>query len=203
MFERYTERARRALFFSRAEVAEHGGTSIEPEHILLGLLRDPRGMISRVCTERKVSALALQEAIGQQVTRGDNRVPTSVEIPFSDATKRVLHYAADEADGLAHGHIGTEHLLLAVLREDRSAAAATLRSHGIKLVETRETIVNLLRETPAPAGGASVVTGERVTLVLRLGEDLEQLASDLAIARERLRRIATALEALGRDMKRE
>jgi ATP-dependent Clp protease ATP-binding subunit ClpC len=202
MFERYTEAARRALFFARYEVTQLGGMTIEPEHLLLGLLRKPQGLIGRIFDVGRVSPSALQLAIEEQVTRGE-RVSTSVEIPFSEATKRVLAFAAEEADRVLHSHIGTEHLLLGVLREERSTAAATLGVHGITLAETRETIVGLLRETPAPAGGPSIASGERVELVRRLGADLEQLASDLDIARERLRRIAAALETLGRDMTSE
>jgi len=203
MFERYTERARRALFFARFEVTQLGGISIEPEHLLLGLLREPRGMIGRIFAERKVSALALQQAIEEQVTRGGEKTPTSIEIPFSAETMRALQFAAEEADRLLHRHIGTEHLLLGLLREERSRAAKTLSAHGITLAETRETVVGLLRETPPPAGGPSIASGERVALVRRLGADLEQLASDLAIARERLRHIAALLETLGGDMSNE
>ena len=98
MFERYSESARRALFFARFEVTQHGGLSIEPEHLLLGLLRDPRGLVGRIFADCKASALGLQHAIEEQVTTSGERTPTSVEIPFSRATQRVLSFAAEESD---------------------------------------------------------------------------------------------------------
>jgi ATP-dependent Clp protease ATP-binding subunit ClpC len=202
MFERYTDAARRALFFARYEVTQRGGMTIEPEHLLLGLLREPKGLIGQIFDVGRVSPSALQLAIEEQVTRGE-RVSTSVEIPFSEAVKRVLQFAAEEADRLVHSYIGTEHLLLGILREERSTAAAELGTYGITLDKTREAIVSLLHRNPAPVGGESTATEERAELVRRLGADLEQLASDLDIARERLRRIAAGLEALGRDMTSE
>ena len=199
MFERYTEAARRALFFARYEVSQRGGTSIEPEHLLLGLLREPKGLIGRIFDERRVLPSEVQLELEEQLTRGD-RLSTSVEIPFSSATQRVLAYAAGEADRLLHRHIGTEHLLLGVLREERSAAAKELATHGITLEKARDGIVSLMHRKPAPSIEVSVVaTEERAELVRQLGADLDRLAADVAGARERLQRIATALEALRRD----
>jgi ATP-dependent Clp protease ATP-binding subunit ClpC len=218
MFERYNEAARRSLFFARYEVSQRGGITIEPEHLLLGLLRKPHGLIGRIFAERTVSPSELQMAIDEQVTRGERTTPTSIEIPFSPETQRALGYAAEEADRLLHSSIGTEHLLLGVLREERSPAVLTLNAHGITLLDTRDAIVRLLREPAAPTAGESaapdqraeqvirlelgVAPAERAELVRRLAIDVDRMASDLEGARERLRRIAAALEALGRDLPR-
>ena len=202
MFERYDEAARRALFFARYEVSQRGGTSIEPEHLLLGLLREPKGLVGRILDERRVLPSQLQLELEEQLTRGE-RLATSVEIPFSSATQRVLGYTVEEADRLLHRHIGTEHLLLGLLRDEHSTAAKELGTYGITLDKTREDIVSLLQRKPAQSIELSVVAAEdRVELVKRLGADLDQLTSDLATARERLQRITATLEALRRDLPR-
>ena len=202
MFERYTERARRALFFARFEVTQHGGLSIEPEHLLLGLLRDPRGLVGRIFAECKASAFGLQHAIEEQVTTSGERTPTSVEIPFSRAMHRVLGFAAEEADRLRHGHIGTEHLLLGVLREERSTAASVLNAHGVRLEGTREAVVRLLRDPSAAPYARErplvVEASEHAASIRRLVQELEQLAADREKARELARQIDGSLDALMR-----
>src|ERR671919_4192 len=122
MFERYTERARRVLFFARYEASQLGSISIETEHLLLGLIREGKGLTSRIFARSHLSLESIRKEIeGRTVFR--EKVSTSVEIPFSAETKRVLQFAAEEADRLLHNYIGTEHLLLGILREERSVAA--------------------------------------------------------------------------------
>ncbi|HVQ12325.1 MAG TPA: Clp protease N-terminal domain-containing protein, partial [Vicinamibacterales bacterium] len=95
--------------------------SIETEHLLLGLIREPKGHARRL-----LFTLPLNEIRREfESSRTAEKIPTSVEIPFSAETIRVLHHACDEADGLTHRHIGTEHLLLGLLREPESRAGAT------------------------------------------------------------------------------
>src|SRR5512145_1164357 len=145
MFERYTERARRVLFFARYEATQLGSTSIETEHLLLGLIREGKGLTSRIFARSHLSLESIRKEIeGPTVFR--EKVSTSVEIPFSAETKRVLQFAAEEADRLLHNYIGTEHLLLGILREERSVAAAILMEKGMKLNGVREDIVALLNE---------------------------------------------------------
>ena len=111
MFERYTERARRVLFFARYEASQLGSVSIETEHLLLGLIREGKGLTSRIFARSHLSLENIRKEIeGRTVFR--EKVSTSVEIPFSVETKRVLEFAAEEADRLLHNYIGTEHLLL-------------------------------------------------------------------------------------------
>ncbi|MGE5835863.1 MAG: ATP-dependent Clp protease ATP-binding subunit [Acidobacteriota bacterium] len=150
MFERYTERARRVLFFARYEATQLGSTSIETEHLLLGLIREGKGLTSRIFARSHLSLESIRKEIeGRTIFR--EKVSTSVEIPFSAETKRVLQFAAEEADRLLHTYIGTEHLLLGILREERSVAASILYEKGMRLASVREDIVQLLNEKTAPA----------------------------------------------------
>jgi len=150
MFERYTERARRVLFFARYEATQLGSTSIETEHLLLGLIREGKGLTSRIFARSHLSLESIRKEIeGRTVFR--EKVSTSVDIPFSGETKRVLQFAAEEADRLLHTYIGTEHLLLGILREERSVAASLLYEKGMRLASVREDIVQLLNEKTAPA----------------------------------------------------
>ena len=145
MFERYTERARRVLFFARYEASQLGSISIETEHLMLGLIREGKGLTSRIFARSHLSLESIRKEIeGRTVSR--EKVSTSVEIPFSTETKRVLQHAAEEADRLLHNYIGTEHLLLGILREERSAAASLLSEKGMRLNTAREDIVQLLNE---------------------------------------------------------
>ena len=145
MFERYTERARRVLFFARYEASQLGSISIETEHLLLGLIREGKGLTSRIFARSHLSLESIRKEIeGRTVFR--EKVSTSVEIPFSAETKRVLQFAAEEADRLLHNYIGTEHLLLGILREERSVAATILMEKGMRLNTVREDIVALLNE---------------------------------------------------------
>ena len=145
MFERYTERARRVLFFARYEASQLGSISIETEHLLLGLIREGKGLTSRIFARSHLSLENIRKEIeGRTVFR--EKVSTSVEIPFSAETKRVLSCAAEEADRLLHNYIGTEHLLLGILREERSVAASILMEKGMRLHTVREDIVQLLNE---------------------------------------------------------
>jgi len=149
MFERYCEAARRTLFFARYETSQRGGVAIETEHLLLGLLREDKGLTRTIFTRAQ---LTYEDVYKEIDARGaGERVSTSVEIPFSAETKRVLQYASEEADLLHHAHVGTEHLLLGVLREERSVAASILRRHGLTLERARESIGPLLNERVKPS----------------------------------------------------
>jgi uncharacterized protein (TIGR03435 family) len=156
MFERFTERARRVLFFARYEASELGSASIETEHLLLGLIREDKGVTTRLFAD---AGIALDDIRGEVLRRVPERpkISTSVEIPFGAATMHVLQLAAEEADGLSHDYIGTEHLLLGLLREQGSLAADVLTSRGLQLDSVRERTVELLSDGerlghPGPPG---------------------------------------------------
>jgi uncharacterized protein (TIGR02246 family) len=136
MFERYTERARRTIFFARYEASQYGSAYIETEHLLLGLLREDNAVTKKFLSERG-GAQAIREEIEAQIKRGE-RISTSVEIPLSTECKHVLIKAAEEASRLGHKHIGTEHLLLGMLCEEDCLAARLLRQRGLKADWLRE-----------------------------------------------------------------
>jgi ATP-dependent Clp protease ATP-binding subunit ClpC len=125
MFERDTERARRALFWARYEVSTVGGMALEPEHLLLGLLREGKGLTSQLFIRARVRFESVRRQIRMRMSEGE-KVPVSVEIPFSQGVQRILQSAAAEAERLGHNYIGTEHLLLGVLREANTVAAHAL-----------------------------------------------------------------------------
>lgn len=135
MFERYTERARRVIFMARIEASQFGSRTIEPEHMLLGLLREDPNFINRFKGEGSVQAIRDELAGGLPVLE---RTDMAKDLPLSAESKWILAHAAEEAERLNHRHIGTEHLLLAMLRIEKSAAAQTLRNHGIQLEAARE-----------------------------------------------------------------
>ena len=149
MFERFTEQARRVLFFSRYEASQLGSSVIDTEHLLLGLIHEPKGLIVRLFADAGIALDELREEVPRRVGVG-SKVSTSVEIPFSAAVKRALQYADEEAGGLRHGYIGTEHLLLGLLREQHSIAADVLMSRGLRIGAVREQIVELLRRGEQP-----------------------------------------------------
>src|SRR5437764_7927645 len=139
MFERYTEKARRVIFFARYEASQFGAPAIEPEHLLLGLMREDKTLTSRFFPRASVTIEAIRKEIeGRTLLR--EKISTSVELPLAPETKRVLAYAHEESDRLQHRHIGTEHLLLGLLREDRSMAAELLYERGLRLNAVRDEI---------------------------------------------------------------
>ena len=148
MFERYTEPARRALFFARYEATQLGSDVIAPEHLLLGVVRESSDTAGRILSEAGLTLETLRDEItrGQSATRS---VPASVEIAFNSAAKRVLTSAAEEADRLLHADIGPEHLLLGILGEEQSAAARVLTGHGLSLPAVRDRIVQLRSDHPS------------------------------------------------------
>src|SRR5262249_53827349 len=115
MFERYTERARRVIFFGRYEASQFGSHTIETEHLLLGLIREDKNLTNRFVAQSS-AAEGIRAAVEQRSTIHE-KVSTSIDLPLSNECKRILAYAAEEASALQHRHIGTEHLLLGILRE--------------------------------------------------------------------------------------
>ena len=144
MFERYTEKARRVIFFARYEASQFGSPYIESEHLLLGILREDKAL-----SRRFFRLDAPEEPIRKQIeghTTIREKVSTSVDLPLSNECKRVLAYAAEEAERLSHGHIGTEHLLLGLLREEKCFAAEILEERGLRLPAIREELQRMAHE---------------------------------------------------------
>jgi uncharacterized protein (TIGR03435 family) len=148
MFERYTERARRVFFFARYEAGVAGSLTVEPEHLLLALIRDGKGLSARVFERARVSPDEVRSAIESRTTRREE-TSSGDDLPLSASTKQVLEFAAQESDRLLHNYVGTEHLLLGVFREERSLAASILSEHGLQINQVRDEIVMLLCAPPA------------------------------------------------------
>src|ERR1700676_823177 len=148
MFERYTEKARRVIFFARYEASQFGSPCIETEHLLLGISREDKKLANRFLRSF-ASVASIRKQVEAHVTVRE-KTSTSIDLPLSNESKSVLAYAGEEAERLAHKHIGTEHLLLGLLREEKCFAAQILTERGVQLSEVRE---NLARQPHEAAQG--------------------------------------------------
>jgi len=175
MFERYTEKARRVIFFARYEASQFGSPYIETEHLLLGLLREDKAL-----TNRFLRSHASVESIRKQIeghTTIREKVSTSVDLPLSNECKRVLAYAAEEAERLSHKHIGTEHLLLGLLREEKCFAAEILTERGLRLPAIRDELQRTTQEKAPVQTGGKAPRNEQ-SLLAEFSRDLTQNALD-------------------------
>ena len=151
MFERYTEKSRRVIFFARYEASQYGSPYIETEHLLLGLMRENKALMNRLLGSE------IDRSIRKQVdenTTVREKTSTSVDLPLSPESKRVLTFGAEESERLGHKHIGVAHLLAGLLREEKSFAAKMLDERGLRLSAVRE---ELSRE-PAESNPAAPIT---------------------------------------------
>ena len=140
MYERYTEKARQAIFFAREEATGVGSSYIEPEHLLLGVMRFCGAELDEAL---KLKALA--DTLRTELARTAHRNITSKSwsLPLSNQSKRILTYAVEEADQLKSIGIGSGHLLLGILRESESIASHLLMSHAIDLPRARQVVATL------------------------------------------------------------
>ena len=157
MFERYTEKARRVIFFARYEASQYGSPYIETEHLLLGLLREDRALAKWFPGESSVEPGIRTEIEGQITQR--ERISTAVEVPLTEECRKVLKLAGEEADRLGHRHVGTEHVLVALIRVEGSLAAKLLRKRGLKPEAIREQLAKTpgsvsVRASAEPSRGA-------------------------------------------------
>ena len=146
MFERYTERSRRVIFFARYEALQYGSPVIAPEHILLGLVREDKTLARRFFTfQSNISVEAVRREIEERIVLRD-RIPQSAELHLSADTKKILFYAGEEGRQLGSRNIGPEHILLGIAREERSVAAEVLFRFGLRVQDVRD---ELSRREPA------------------------------------------------------
>jgi len=143
-FEKFTERARRVLTLAQEEAQHFSHSYIGTEHILLGLVREDEGVAARVLVNLGVVLSKVRSAVEFIIGRGEK--PGSAEIGLSPRAKRVIELAIDEARHLGHNYIGTEHLLLGLLREGEGIAASVLDSFGITLERARTETVHILSQ---------------------------------------------------------
>ena len=170
MFERYTEKARRGIFFARYEASQYGSPYIESEHLLLGLLREDKALANRFLRSHGSLESIRKQIEGRTTIR--ERVSTSVELPFSQEVKQILLHAQEHAERMAHKHIGTEHLLLGLLTEEKCFASEILQERGLRLSTVREELARTQTEKMASA------RSKETSLLAEFSRDLTQAALD-------------------------
>ncbi len=148
MFEKYNEKARRALFFARYEASKLGSRVIETEHILLGVLREGEESVTELFQRLDIEPEAIRKEIeGERVFV--ERISSTAELPLSEESKKVLAYAAHEAESMLHSSVGSEHLLIGLLRVEGCVGMRTLTRCGMDLYNVREEVLTLAKEREA------------------------------------------------------
>ncbi len=148
MFEKYNEKARRALFFARYEASKLGSRVIESEHILLGILREGEETVTEVFRRFHVKPEDVRREIeGERVFV--ERISSTAELPLSEESKKILAYASHEAESMLHQTVGSEHLLIGILRVDASMAMRILVQHGLDVYTVREEVLSIAKEREA------------------------------------------------------
>ncbi len=176
MFERYTEKARRVIFFARYEASEFGAPCIETEHLLLGLLREDKALSNRFLPSDD-SVESIRQRV-RALTPERPNISTSVDLPLTHESKRVLAYAAEETERLSHKYIGTEHLLLGLLRDENCLAANLLRERGLSLESVRE---ELARTAPAANSSEKILQTNLLKYLKSLPTPLDILEAEWGI----------------------
>ena len=143
MFERFTERARRAVVLAQEEARKLDHGYIGTEHLLLGLIHEGEGVAAQALESLGISLKTVRDQVVARVGRGQR--PPSGHIPFTERAKRVLELSLRESGQLGHRHIGTEHILLAIVREGDGIAAQVLTGLGADLGRVRQQVIELLR----------------------------------------------------------
>jgi len=146
MFEKYTDKARRVLFFARYEASQFGASTITSAHLLLGLVREAERTTMQMMEQMGVNIQDLKERIISQAAYKKQAAATTVEIPLSEETKRVLHYALKESMSLNHKYVGVEHILLGILRDEHAFASQLLVEMGADLYRAKEILLDFLKE---------------------------------------------------------
>jgi ATP-dependent Clp protease ATP-binding subunit ClpA len=152
MFERFTDRARRVVVLAQEEARILDHDYVGPEHVLLGLIHEGRGVAARALTELSISQDEVRRQVEELIGRGE-RAPSG-HIPFSPRAKRVLELSLREALQLGHNYIGTEHILLGILREGENVAAQVLVRMGTDLNRVRLQVIKLV----APEAEAEAIS---------------------------------------------
>src|SRR5215211_3327229 len=143
MYERFTDRARKVMQLANQEAQRFNHEYIGTEHILLGLVKEGSGVAASVLKNLDVDLRKIRMEVEKIVQAGPDMV-TMGRLPHTPRAKKVIEYAIEEARNLNHNYVGTEHLLLGLLREMEGVAAQVLQNLGLKLEEVREEVLNLL-----------------------------------------------------------
>ncbi|MEK6660516.1 MAG: ATP-dependent Clp protease ATP-binding subunit [candidate division NC10 bacterium] len=170
MFERFTERARKVIILAREEAIRLGHNFVGTEHLLLGLIREGDGLAVAILKKLNVNISAVKAEIEKVVSAGSEFSPAG-EIPFTPQAKKVLEYAISEARSLGHNYIGTEHLLLGLIREGEGTASLVLRDFGVSVAAAKAQAQELLGEQASKSP-----TSTRTPALDEFGVDLTAMA---------------------------
>ncbi len=178
-FEKFSERARRVLSLSQEEALRFNHNYIGTEHILLGLVRETEGVAARVLSNLGIELSKVRSAVEFIIGRGEKPV-SGENIGLTPRAKRVIELAVDEARRMSHHYIGTEHLLIGLMREGEGVAAGVLESLGVTLDKVRAETQRLLSQSISPGQqqgrGGSSASSTRTPILDQLGVDLTALA---------------------------
>lgn len=204
MFERFTEKAIKVIMLAQEEARRLGHNFVGTEQILLGLIGEGTGIAAKTLKSMGVNLKDARVEVEKIIGRGSGFV--AVEIPFTPRAKRVLELSWDEARQLGHNYIGTEHLLLGLIREGEGVAARVLENLGVDLTKVRSHVIRLLGESGAATTGGSTATGtgrSKTPTLDEFGLNLTQAAQenrlDPVVGREK--EIERVIQILGRRTK--
>lgn len=177
-FEKFSERARRVLSLAQEEAQRFNHNYIGTEHILLGLVRETEGVAARVLSNLNVELVKVRSAVEFIIGRGER--PTPGEIGLTPRAKKVIELAVDEARRLNHHYIGTEHLLIGLMREGEGVAAGVLESLGVSLEKVRDETNRIIQSQSSGQSGSapSSSRASRTPTLDEMGVDLTKRASD-------------------------
>jgi ATP-dependent Clp protease ATP-binding subunit ClpC len=200
MFERFTEKAIKVIMLAQEEARRLGHNFVGTEQILLGLIGEGTGIAAKVLKSMGVNLKDARVEVEKIIGRGSGFV--AVEIPFTPRAKRVLELSLEEARQLGHNYIGTEHLLLGLLREGEGVAARVLENLSLDLSKVRTQVIRLLGDTVEVTAGGTQAKGKTPTLE-EFGSNLTQKAADgkLDPVIGRQKEIERVIQILGRRTK--
>ena len=177
MFNKFTERARKVILLAKEEAKKFNHDYIGTEHILLGLIREGEGVAAAVLQKLGLSPEKIRLEVEKLVQSGPSTM-VSGDIPFTPKAKKVIELAMEEARSLGHNYIGTEHLLLGLIREGEGVASQVRMNLGLDLNRVRNEVITLLgSSSPAPSGGGPG-TRTKTPALDAFGRDLTQLARE-------------------------
>src|SRR5437879_1069659 len=188
MYERFTDRARKVMQLANQEAQRFNHEYIGTEHILLGLVKEGSGVAANVLKNLDIDLRKIRLEVEKNVQHGPGGDQVVMgRLPHTPRAKKVIEYSVEEARNLNHNYVGTEHLLLGLLREQEGVAAQVLMNLGLKLEDVREEVLNLLGHNPMPTenepGGGSPEKTERggkskskTPALDSFGRDLTELA---------------------------
>src|SRR5687768_13853154 len=182
MFERFTDRARRAMTLANQESQRLAHDHVGTEHLLLGMVKEGSGLAAVVLREFRVDLSVVRQQV-EQMGHGPSKTPPPMKLQQTERLQRVLRYAIDEAAELGHNYVGTEHLLLGLLREPEGTAARVLAMMSLKLEEVRAGVLNLLGRAPK----------SKDSLLDQAMRDLALQLADENIESDKVRTVAEAL----------